>query len=317
MNGNLISKTIKPTNYILFLFILFKQALYAQTSTSFKHNFEYIMTEKDTVCNKFYLIVNNLDTINLIDKNGLKQGIWNEPFLVNNVITASSSDYKYFNPDKHNDSFNISYFKINSTIEYKINNYILNHANVKINYFEDLSCSDNVLLINNRDLIKQDCFYLEKYWFGYLFGKYKNNIRIGIWEFIPIITSNKINYFMVFENINPYNSSKNITYSISTIQGDQIGKYLNNKREGTWHSKKVNSNNSKPFILEYKNNELQCYLYYINEQLDTFFYITFKNNKKYIVGKSKLEIDISYIPYTFRGVGERYYFDNLILFKEE
>lgn len=286
----------------------------------FKFKFEYIITKNDTICSKFYLIFNKNDTLNQLDEQGQKQGKWLEPLNDSKQVNVDTTFFSYLSTKTYPKNKDSEFLYINKTLNSYVKNlYFINNSPNKIILFEDGTTKDNVLLKNERDSIKQNSYYLEKYWFGYLFGKYLNNKRIGVWHFIPLVDNNKINKVYNWTGDIDLETKKSKFEYLISIKYEQIGIYKNNKREGLWISKKTDPfEDTNEIYLDYQNNQLKSYTFKENNIIDTFYVIFKKENKTYLKYKNGEILDITFLPYTLKGFGERnYLFQNIYIKDEE
>ena len=301
-------------NNIVFLFLIFLLKISGQNLESYSYSFEYSLFNSDTICTNFYLI-NEKDTINQIDLYGNKQGIWVEPFITFEKKEILYKVNKYFDKNQTLNNNNLS-FKIDST-KVALNYFYINYTFEQITFYEDQTCNDIFLLNNIRNNYNKNGYYIEEYWFGYLFGNYANNIRKGEWKFLPKIINQNFNKIVNFSisNQNLYFDNISKFINIPVIEGYQIGKYLDNKREDIWSSYRTFNNfpNNLKYI-SFNNNNLK-FIYEIDSfsNIDTIYEIKIIQGKKFIINsKNKdIKIDISYLPYNLKLIGgERNYFTN-------
>ncbi|MDP2176241.1 MAG: hypothetical protein Q8K70_10075 [Bacteroidota bacterium] len=279
-------------------------------------NFEYQFKDKDTICKKSFLIKDGNDTINLIDEFGNKQKVWYEPYFSPIFLNCDSQTITIMNNSLfiNLDSKTNEYNTIESDTQIQLMlNIFSTFESGNIRYYKDGACNDNVLYINTSHRVIQDGFYIEEYWFGFLFGKYSSGIRMGHWKFFPKSNKNRFINVIEFGFNNNFNQFKEREKRVLTkkIVGFEYGAYKNNQREGSWIGKQ-NFHEITTSELIYKNDKLKHFLVINDKNIkDTLFSIYTENNNIFLIGSKFGIINISYLPFTFRGFGERSFFYEL------
>lgn len=281
---------------------------------SFTVHFEYAVNGQDSTCNKFYLIMNDHDTINSIDERGRKQDYWMEPYIKYKKVNCKQNFQSYLTQSKLNSiipppSIPFSSFQDNNSDSFIVYDFILKGEPKTITYYHDNTCNDNVILDNVRRFDNLNGFYIEAYWFGFIYGKYKDGIRKGRWKYCPKIEGNKLyelTEYSIYGSDRLFKVKKDV--SIPLFQGMEVGQYANNERTGPWLCKQ-HFGNDQSYLLTYKNNHL---LHFIKrEKNDTFFSVIYNSDHTYIKWATGFLTDISFLAYTFRGYGERFFWEGI------
>lgn len=318
-------------NGTLLLSLLVFMCLHAQSqkipslNVSMNGHFEYSIKGMDTVCQKFFLC-SEYDTINLIDEHGVKQGKWIYPFYQSRTLK-----YNSFAVYKLNDQRLLH--KLDSFSKHQKLSFELNHSSgisqlmyivptfsdTQSHLFIDNTDKDPVLLVNEKNRVIRDGFYLEVYWFGVLYGSYKNGSRINRWHYLPLSYQNACLVKTVdFDVLNEQSASlfriNDTGVAIKEIRGFESGQYQNDSRIGRWTIKMNDS--GKSMLSHYRNGQLECLTMWGEGLTDTIYTVINRGGNRYLKGKSGIEIDISYIPYSFRSYGERFFFDGLRYYRK-
>lgn len=306
--------------FLPLLTLFFVTNIYSQfniLNNSYRVEINYSINKQDTVCNSIFLVNSLNDTFNLTDMNGNKQGVWIEPQLKLSPSTDKrKGTYEILRINKFDsliaNGSNIEIQNLYSPLNtYRI--FLTDRQKKNVTYFSDLKFMHKW---KSENLCSREGFFIEEYWFGYLMGHYKDNLRVGTWSFVPCYSKSCnfkiIDYFD--ENLYNLLNSKTDSIFFNSISFDHltIGTYKNSKKEGFWQLYSMPSGTRSSIRYLYKNEQLQkmfdkdeliLSVVEINDSLILIYSPGTENESRYLIN----HIELGYLDNSEENLKELFY----------